>query len=173
MDVSQLSGALIMQSINRLLTVAIVTLVCISIGKATEPAGVVSNVELAKGRTISALKERIKVGAEWTVSLEDSGQSEMYFQDLIVGPGGYTGWHSHPGLLLITIKEGSIDFYNKDCVKTIYTVGQSFTEGADPHAVVNTGSVNTRLLVAYIIKSGEPRRIERSQPKCGEALRIP
>jgi quercetin dioxygenase-like cupin family protein len=162
-----------MQSPNRLLTVAVVILICTSIGKATEPAGVVSNVELAKGRTISALKESIKVGAEWTVSLEDNGQSEMYFQDLIVGPGGYTGWHSHPGLLLITIKEGRVDFYNKDCVKTVYMAGQSFTEGAEPHAVVNTGSVNARLLVAYIIKSGESRRIERSQPKCGEALRIP
>jgi quercetin dioxygenase-like cupin family protein len=162
-----------MRSKTGLLIIAAGTVILATVGKATEPAGVVSNVELAKGRTISALKERIKVGAEWTVSLEDNGQSEMYFQDLIVGPGGYTGWHSHPGLLLITMKEGSIDFYNKDCVKTIYTAGQSFTEGAEPHAVVNTGSVNARLLVAYIIKSGEPRRIERSQPKCGETLRIP
>src|SRR6202048_2747100 len=106
-----------MQSPNRLLTVAVVILICTSIGKATEPAGVVSNVELAKGRTISALKESIKVGAEWTVSLGDNGQSEMYFQDLIVGPGGYTGWHSHPGLLPITIKEGRVAFYKKNCVK--------------------------------------------------------
>jgi quercetin dioxygenase-like cupin family protein len=173
MSPNYMSGEFMMQSTNRLLAVAAVTLLGISIGKATGPAGVVSNVELAKGRTISTLKESIKVGAEWTVTLEDSGQSEIYFQDLIIGPGGYTGWHSHPGLLLITIKEGGIDFYNKDCVKTIYTTGQSFTEGADPHAVVNTGSVNARLLVAYIIKSGESRRIERSQPKCGEALRIP
>ena len=126
-----------------------------------------------QGSNHQRTQRSIKVGAEWTVSLEDNGQSEMYFQDLIVGPGGYTGWHSHPGLLLITIKEGRVDFYNKDCVKTVYMAGQSFTEGAEPHAVVNTGSVNARLLVAYIIKSGESRRIERSQPKCGEALRIP
>ena len=113
------------------------------------------------------------MGAEWTVALEDNGQSEMYFQDLVIGPGDYTGWHSHPGLLLITMKEGSIDFYNKDCTKTTYTAGQSFSEGADPHAAVNTGSINARLLVAYVIKSGEPRRIERPQPNCGAALRIP
>src|SRR3982074_1131471 len=158
-----MSGGLIMQSTNRLLTIAVVTLICTSIGKATEPAGVVSNVELAKGRTISALKESIKVGAEWTVLLEDNGQSEMYFQDLIVGPGGYTGWHSHPGLLMITMKEGSVDFYNKDCLKNTYTAGQSFTEGAEPHALVNTASANARLLIAYIVKAGESRRIERSQ----------
>ena len=161
-----------MQSSNRLLTVAVVTFICTGSGQATEPAGVVSNVELAKGRTISALRESIKVGAEWTVSLEDKGQSEMYFQDLVIGPGGYTGWHSHPGLLLITIKEGSVDFYNKDCVKAVYAAGQSFTEGAEPHNVVNSGSGNARLLVAYIVKSGEPRRIEDPQPRCGEALQL-
>jgi quercetin dioxygenase-like cupin family protein len=153
--------------------VAIVTLVLSCSARATEPSGVVSNVLLAQGRTISSLKERIKVGPEWAVALEDNGQSEMYFQDLVIGPGGYTGWHSHPGLLLITMKEGSIDFYNKDCVKTSYTAGQSFSEGAEPHAAVNTGSVNARLLVAYVVKSGELRRIERPQPKCGEALRVP
>jgi quercetin dioxygenase-like cupin family protein len=154
-------------------SVAIVALAFADSGAATEPSGIVANVLLAQGRTIGSLKERIKVGAEWTVALEDNGQSEMYFQDLVIGPGGYTGWHSHPGLLLITMKEGSIDFYNKDCVKTTYAAGQSFSEGADPHAFVNTGSVNARLLVAYVVKSGEPRRIERSQPKCGEALHIP
>jgi quercetin dioxygenase-like cupin family protein len=154
-------------------SVAIAAIAFSSSVAATEPSGVVSNVLLAQGRTISSLKERIKVGAEWAVSLEDDGQSEMYFQDLVIGPGGYTGWHSHPGLLLITMKDGNIDFYNKDCVKTTYGAGQSFSEGADPHALVNTGPVNARLLIAYIVKSGELRRIERAQPKCGEALRIP
>jgi quercetin dioxygenase-like cupin family protein len=154
-------------------TVANIALALTSSERATDPSGVVSNVMLAQGRTITSLKERIKVGAEWTVALEDNGQSEMYFQDLVIGPGGYTGWHSHPGLLLITMKEGSIDFYNKDCTKTTYTAGQSFSEGADPHAAVNTGSVNARFLVAYVIKSGEPRCVERPQPNCGAALRIP
>jgi quercetin dioxygenase-like cupin family protein len=153
--------------------VAIVILLFSSSARATDPSGIVSNVLLAQGRTIGSLKEKIKVGTEWTVTLEDSGQSEMYFQDLIIGPGGYTGWHSHPGLLLITMKEGSIDFYNKDCVKTSYKAGESFSESADPHAAVNSGSVNARLLVAYLVKRGELRRIEQPQPKCGEALRVP
>jgi quercetin dioxygenase-like cupin family protein len=162
-----------MQSNRLILSAAVALLGFSQSAGATEPAGVVSNVLLAQGRTISSLKEKIKVGAEWAVTLEDNGQSEMYVQDLVIGPGGYTGWHSHPGLLLITMKDGAIDFYDKDCVKTVYSAGQSFSEGADPHALVNTGSVNARLFVAYIVKSGEPRRIERAQPKCGEALRIP
>jgi len=141
--------------------------------QATEPAGVISNVLLAQGRTLHTLKDYIKVGNEWTVLLEDRGHSEFYFQDFSMRPGGQTGWHSHPGLLLITVKEGSVDWYNKDCEKRPFTAGQSFTEGAEAHNVVNSGSGNARLLVAYIIKAGEPRRIDNPQPRCGESLQLP
>jgi len=140
---------------------------------ATPPAGVVSNVIVAQGVTLGPVKERANVGDSWAVHLEDKGQSEFYFQDLVVGSGGYTGWHSHPGLLLITVKEGSVEFYDKECAKHTYAAGQSFTEGAEPHAAMNRGTGNARLLVAYIVKKGEPRRIEAPQPKCGATLGIP
>jgi hypothetical protein len=68
------------------------------------------------------------------------------------------------------VKEGSLDFYNKDCVKHSYSAGQSFTEAAEPHNGLNPGPGNVHLLVAYIVKKGEPRRIESPQPKCGETL---
>jgi len=139
---------------------------------ATPPAGVVSNVIVAQGATAGPIKERAEA-AGWSVSLEDRGESELFFQDLVVGPGGYTGWHSHPGVLLITVKEGSVEFYDKHCARRTYTAGQSFTEGADPHAAMNRGTGNTRLLVAYIVKRGEPRRIEAPQPPCAVSLGIP
>jgi len=141
-------------------------------GQATDPEGILSNVLLAQGRTLSPLNEHIRVGNDWMVSIEDKGQSEFYFQEVVTRPGGRSGWHSHPGILLITVKEGSVAWYNSDCEKRTYTAGQSFTEGTEPHNVVNSGSVNSRLFIAYIAKSGEPRRIENPQPKCGEALQI-
>jgi quercetin dioxygenase-like cupin family protein len=154
----------------------VATLACLvivpTLAGATPPAGVVSKVIVAQGPTTGPLKERIDVGGTWALHLEDKGESEFYFQDLVVGPGGYTGWHSHPGLLLVTVKEGSIDFYDKDCVKRVYAAGQSFSEGAEPHAAVNSGQSNTRLLIAYIVKKGESRRIEAPQPACAARLGI-
>jgi quercetin dioxygenase-like cupin family protein len=144
----------------------------IAVAGATPATGVVSNVILAQGTPTAPLREKIRVGDNWGVTLEDHGQSEFYVQDLVVGPGGRTGWHSHPGLLLITIKEGSITWYGKDCEKRSYSAGESFTEAADPHNVLNPGSGNAQLFIAYIVKKGEPRRIEASQPKCAEALGI-
>ena len=152
------------------LVILAASLTIATVAVATPPAGVVSNTILAQGPTAGALKENIRIGDDWAVNLDDKGQSEFYFQDLVVAPAGRTGWHSHPGLLLITVKEGNLDFYNKDCVKHSYSAGQSFTEAAEPHNGVNPGPGNVRLLVAYIVKKGEPRRIESPQPKCGEAL---
>lgn len=140
--------------------------------QATPPVGYLSNVMLAQGATVLPLREKISVGDNWGVTLEDKGQSEFYIQDLVVGPGGRSGWHSHPGLLLLTVKEGSVDFFDKDCGKRTYVAGQSFIEGAEPHDVLNPGAGNTRLFVAYIVKKGEPRRIESPQPKCAEALGV-
>ena len=156
-----------------LFTTLACTVVAPTLAFGTPPAGVVSNVIIAQGATLDRVKERADVGGSWGVQLEDKGQSEFFFQDLVVGPDGYTGWHSHPGILLITVKEGSVDFYDKDCAKHTYAAGQSFTEGAEPHAAMNRGTGNARLLVAYIVKKGEPRRIEASQPACGASLGIP
>ena len=152
------------------LVILAASLTIATVAVATPPAGVVSNTILAQGPTAGALKENIRIGDSWAVNLDDKGQSEFYFQDLVVGPGGRTGWHSHPGLLLITVQEGSFDFYNKDCVKHSYSAGQSFTEAAEPHNGLNPGPGNAHLLIAYVVKKGEPRRIESPQPKCGEAL---
>jgi quercetin dioxygenase-like cupin family protein len=156
-----------------LLTILTCSVVVPTVAFATPPAGIVSNVIVAQGATLGPVKERADVGDNWSVNLQDKGQSEFFIQDLVVGPGGYTGWHSHPGILLVTVKEGSLEFYDKDCAKHTYVAGQSFTEGAEPHAAMNRGTGNARLLVAYVVKKGEPRRIEAAQPTCGAALGIP
>jgi quercetin dioxygenase-like cupin family protein len=142
-----------------------------TITQATPPAGVVSNVVLAQGATADPLSEKIIVGG-WMLYLEDKGQSEIYFQDLVLGAGGRTGWHAHPGLLLIVIKEGGVEWYDNNCRKRTYGAGQSFTEAAEPHNVLNRGPGNAHLLIAYIVKKGEPRRSESEQPKCAEALGV-
>ncbi len=140
---------------------------------ATDPSGVVSNVILGPGVPVQEVDEHVVRGDTWMVKFSTKGQSEFFYQDLVVGPGGRTGWHSHPGLLMITVKEGSVDFYDNACAKRTYTAGQSFTEGSEPHNALNPGTGGARLLVFYVIKKGEPRRIENPQPPCAVSLAIP
>ena len=47
-------------------------------------------------------------------------------------PGGYTGWHSHPGPVLITVTKGELTFYEYDggdCNKVVLRAGQTFQPG--------------------------------------------
>ena len=46
---------------------------------------------------------------------------------------------------MIAVKEGSVDWYDSNCVKHTYTAGQSFTENTEPHNVFNAGTVNAHL----------------------------
>ena len=139
---------------------------------ATEPSGVVSNVILGQGTPVKEIDEHVSRGDMWMVKLQSKGQSDFFYQDLVVAPGGRTGWHHHPGLLMITVKEGTVDFYDARCTKQIFTAGQAFMEGSEPHNALNTGAVSARLLVFYITKKGEPRRLESSQPSCAVSLSI-
>src|SRR5438094_9715090 len=112
------------------LVILAASLTIATVAVATPPAGVVSNTILAQGPTAGALKENIRIGDNWAVNLDDKGQSEFYFQDLVVAPAGRTGWQSHPGRLLIAVKDGSLEFYNKNGLMQSYSAGQSFTASA-------------------------------------------
>jgi quercetin dioxygenase-like cupin family protein len=51
------------------------------------------------------------------------------FREITIAPGGSTGWHSHAGELLATVKEGILMHNRADCsVDGIYVAGQDITE---------------------------------------------
>jgi quercetin dioxygenase-like cupin family protein len=156
-----------------------------AVALATPGSGVVSNVILATGTTLDALSEEVFVdgnvdgddnaqhGNHWQVKLATSGVSNFYVQDATIAPGGYTGWHTHPGVLLVTVAAGSVDWYDANCGLHHYNTGDSFTENNEPHDVVNSGTENARLLGAYITKQGAARRAESDAPACAVALGLP
>ncbi len=48
-----------------------------------------------------------------------------------VDPGGFSGWHSHPGGAIVVLQAGEITTYRSvgnHCEVTTYTAGQSFIE---------------------------------------------
>jgi hypothetical protein len=40
-----------------------------------------------------------------------------------IAPGGYSGWHHHPGLVLVTVLSGEVTFTNSDCSSKTYGPG--------------------------------------------------
>jgi quercetin dioxygenase-like cupin family protein len=134
---------------------------------------------LASGAINSEVFARAKVALpqtsgqeddEWTAKLLTSGPTAFIVQDVSYFPGGHTGWHSHPGILLVTVTEGSIEWYNSNCEKTVYNVGDSLTENTQTHYFRNVGSVSARVMVTYVLAKGQPRRIDQPAPACAANL---
>src|SRR5690349_9241145 len=46
--------------------------------------------------------------------IETFGSSDVYIMDITIAPGGHTGWHSHPGVALLTVKSGEGTEYHGD-----------------------------------------------------------
>jgi quercetin dioxygenase-like cupin family protein len=107
---------------------------------------------------------------EWTADIFTSGPSNVIVQDVVYAPGGHTGWHSHPGILLSSVISGSIEWYDSKCNKHVYNPGDALTENTQSHYVRNVGSVNAHFMVTYLIAKGQPRRIDQPAPTCAAAL---
>lgn len=106
----------------------------------------------------------------WGARLSTTGPTDVIVQDVVYQPGGHTGWHSHPGMLLSNVVSGSIEWYDDQCVRHVYNPGDSLTETTAIHYVRNVGNVNAHFMVTYIIAHGQPRRIDQPAPPCAAAL---
>lgn len=165
----------------------LVVLAITTVALATPPFGIVLNQIVAMGTTLADISEILHVGSDpsvsgenrdaenedWQLHLRTQGATDFYVQHLVVGPGGYSGWHTHPGLLIGTVVSGSIDFYDANCQRRSFTTGQVFTENTEVHGIINRGVVNADLSIAYLIKHNLPRRIEANAPACAPSIGIP
>ena len=67
-------------------------------------------------------------------------------------PGGFSGWHSHPGTAVFVIQSGEITKYSEpvgggECSVQHYTAGQVFLERPeDEENIVNTSNVDDAVL---------------------------
>jgi quercetin dioxygenase-like cupin family protein len=147
---------------------------------ATAPLGFIVNEILAKGVVLQNIHQAIEVTRNpdgsvepWGAELHTHGATDVYVQHLALAPGGYSGWHTHPGILVATVVSGSIDFYDANCQKQTVNAGEVYFENGKVHGIVNTGAVNADLEIAYLIKHNAPRRIEADAPACAVSTPIP
>ena len=112
-------------------------------------------------------------GAEWELKLKTKGASDIYMQETGFAPGGYSGWHTHPGLLVLTVIDGTVALYDENCVPRIFEPGDVFTEGDSVHNLVNVGTVDMHVKTFYIVQKGKARRAEADAPACGPGMGLP
>jgi quercetin dioxygenase-like cupin family protein len=115
-------------------------------------------------------RERDEERDDWSAIFTTHGPSNFIVQDVVYDIGGYTGWHSHPGILLVSVVAGSMEWYDSKCTKHVYNTGDSFAENTTAHYARNVGSAALHFMVTYVIGKGQPRRIDQPAPACAAEL---
>jgi len=158
--------AFIPMPLRVLAVVAVVSLGTAGVAVATTGTGITTTT-ISVG-ALDQIRVRSDVDGH-KVDIDTKGTSDHYVVDNVLAPGGNTGWHSHPGPSLITVKSGTITEYEGDdpsCTPTVYTAGQSFVDpgGSHVHILRNEGSVSAETIAVQIVATGAPRKIDEPAP---------
>jgi hypothetical protein len=120
------------------------------------------------------------------VEIKAKDNTDVAIGNVVVAPGGSSGWHSHPGPVIVVVKTGTITFYragrhtgqtgevNGDngpnaptCSRTEYPTGSAFLEVPAPGHVMlakNEGSTEATVSATYFAPPGAALRIDQPAP---------
>jgi quercetin dioxygenase-like cupin family protein len=136
------------------------SLVAASIGLTT--------VALATGSTGSITAEVIGAGSmPNAVGFAATPGTNTVVADYTFGPNSSTGWHTHPGKTLVTVKSGRFTVYHAgDCEPRVYGPGDAFVERPSTvHIGRNeTGGMVELGVVFFNVPVGGSPRIDQPQP---------
>jgi quercetin dioxygenase-like cupin family protein len=119
-----------------------------------DPVDVKFNVHTAEGREVIQVREA----------------QETVMQEIVITPGGHTGWHSHPGPVVVLVKSGTLTFYSGDdstCTGRPYSAGQAFIDSGQGHVHIarNEGTENLVLWATYFdVPVGGATRVDATNP---------
>ena len=104
----------------------------------------------------------------YDVELKTHDNTDIAVTNIAVAPGGHSGWHFHPGPVLVIVKTGAITFYHANdptCTGTRYAAGTAFIEaGGDVGIARNEEAGETTVVATFFVPAGGPTRIDAAAP---------
>lgn len=94
------------------------------------------------------------------VELDDA--STLVVAEVTWTPGGTSGWHRHPGPVLVNVVEGELELiWERDCTPRTYGAGESFLDPGEVHTARNTDDDGCARAYAMFlgIPDGEPATV--------------
>jgi quercetin dioxygenase-like cupin family protein len=147
-----------MRSSTRIMAgVLVAASLSIGVALATPGSGAIGTL-LARGTTF----ERVNI------KTEPHEPSDIVVVHVTVAPGGYSGWHSHPGFVLATITAGTLTLYDGEdpsCTPRYVSAGQAFMElPGHVHFARNEGTVPEQHVSTYVLPLGSPTVTDAPNP---------
>ena len=143
------------------LLVAGAILIAQDTSSATPSHGAIDRTDLARGRHTS----------DGVVRMQENNETVTYTATM--APGATSGWHRHPGGIVVLVKSGTFTSYGLDgepCVGQDIRAGTAYFEdnaaGARyPHFARNRGDVPTEVVViAFDVPAGGSPRTDAEAP---------
>ena len=89
-----------------------------------------------------------------------------------IAPQGSSGWHSHPGVVLVSVLSGSLVVYDETCAATVQDAHSAFVESGDGAGLVRNESTTTPAVVyvTYLVPAGTTAlRVDQANPGCSQS----
>ena len=100
------------------------------------------------------------------IKFQTKGPVDFVTQTITFGAGSTSGWHAHPGVVMVSVISGELTHYASDCSYETVGRGGAFVESGDHAGLVN--SVNGAVVqVTYVVPAGTTvLRIDKLNPGC-------
>jgi quercetin dioxygenase-like cupin family protein len=93
------------------------------------------------------------------VKFQTKGPTDVRVQKNVFSPGGRSGWHHHPGIVIVAVQSGAVTLTHSDCSSKTYGPGlpngSVFAEGGD-HAVEASSTTGATVYVTFVAPSADP-----------------
>ena len=109
------------------------------------------------------------------VKFQTKDATVVRVQRLTFAAGAYSGWHHHPGMIVVAVESGSVTLSDHNCGSKTYGPGLPdgavFVEGHD-NAQQASSAAGAVVYVTYVVPRTSPLvfRIEDSVPFCATSL---
>jgi quercetin dioxygenase-like cupin family protein len=103
------------------------------------------------------------------IKLQTKDPTDVTHFTVTYAVGGFSGWHTHPGMIVATVRSGSIVREVGCDAPVVYSAGDTFIEsGEQPSGQVsNSGAEPAVIDAVQIVPHGSARRVEQSgAPSC-------
>jgi quercetin dioxygenase-like cupin family protein len=117
----------------------------------------------------ATLTDSVEVNQD-RIKFQTKDPVDMITQKVTFAPQATSGWHYHPGVVLVVVESGEVTTHDANCNTKTYGAGQAFVEsGTDPFMVSNESDTVPAVDIATIASpAGGPFRIETDPPPCAD-----
>ena len=156
---------------RRLFAAAVMVAVVAGLAWATTGSGTTSTLigRATFGEPVKV--KRVSEDHDWEVKVHAKPALDIAVQTIVFQPGGHSGWHSHPGPVVVLVKVGELTLYDGEdptCTGRTYSAGQAFVDRGQGHVHIARNlspAQNVELWVTYFdVPVGGGFRVDADDP---------